>query len=324
MPKYLNLRLINSTNLSIPMIFSQSLSRPLLNRPSDWSMSVIRFVLPNRMPILTFVDNYYFISMETQGVSTGKIAVSYINQNGNIDSRVIYQIQGFVQMVNQTISQAFLILKGLVPTIPSQAQAPYIIYDEITKLFSIYAQQQYYDETVTNPIYLTFDSIMNRFFLGFPVYATRVPNVPSYRLRFMQYNNRTNIVTYNSVDYIKMTQQASSFSQITDFHSILLMSNLPIQNEIATVNTSDSSDAIVPIISDYCPEVLDISDFNSDMVYNAIFPYRRVQLTSDSPFYSVNISAYISNDLGKLSPLILPAGQSANIKIMFIHKDEKI
>ena len=334
MPKYLNLRLINSGAVSIPMVFSQSLSRPLLNKPSDYKLVVARFVLPNRMPIFTFVDGAYTMNMSINGIVSTTLSVTYLPQNADSNSRVVYQIQPFVEMVNATISQSFALLKAVSGgAIGAGVVPPFIRYDEVTKLFSLYAQQLYYDEVHyvdtpptarVAPIQLNFGTTLNRMFLGFPVYATMQPNAPSYRFRIYTYPDASNVVTIGGQPYVKMTQQATSFSQITDFHSIILTSNLPIQNEFSLINTGSSADSVVPIISDFCPEELDVGDFNSDIVYNSIYPYRKINITSDSPFYDVSVSCYTSSDLGLLTPLILPAGQSANIKLMFIHKDEDV
>ena len=84
-----------------------------------------------------------------------------------------------------------------------------------------------------------------------------------------------------------MTQQAPSFPLMCSFGSLVLTSNLPVVNEYVGQSTR------FPIIQDYVPNDLDISTFYDNIVYNAIFPYRTTDLISETPFYSVELNAYI-------------------------------
>jgi hypothetical protein len=71
-----------------------------------------------------------------------------------------------------------------------------------------------------------------------------------------------------------------------------------------------------------------ITDFATDGIYKPIVTYipsaeyRRVGLIGDKPISNIDISVYWKDRLGRLNPLLLPAGSSLTIKLLFDKKEE--
>ena len=108
-----------------------------------------------------------------------------------------------------------------------------------------------------------------------------------------------------------MTQQAPSFSLMSDFNSVILTTNLPIQSEYV------GQSAPLAIIQDYCPSDLNINTFSNNITYNSIFPYRQVSMLGTSPIRNMTFNCYTSDVAGNLTLMTIPPGISANIKLMF-------
>jgi hypothetical protein len=71
-----------------------------------------------------------------------------------------------------------------------------------------------------------------------------------------------------------------------------------------------------------------ITDFATDGIYKPIITYipsgeyRRVSLVGDKPLSNIDISVYYKDRQGRLNPVLLPAGCSISIKLLFEKKSE--
>jgi hypothetical protein len=328
MPLYYTLQYNNVSGVLKPLEFNASFQRPLIENPQEWDVSVIRFKIPNyETPIFTFTDNLYYMSLEYNG-TYARLPVKYIPQNDAVNNRHVFEIQGFIAMLNYTIKNgdplpANCLYNEIQKTVmlPTSVM-PYFVYDETTKLISLIANDKFLD-TQTTPIRLFVNNALYQMIQGFPTY--HYTNIHEFHLLVQDYYNYN---LYNTT-YYKMTQQAPSFGLMSDMSGLILTSSLPIQNESTGIQFSVPTDVMnqgqqvsVPILQDFIPTELDISTFSKDIVYNAITPYRQVEMISNSPIYNVNVKAYIQNISGTLTQTQMPPYASANIKLMFTKKKD--
>lgn len=300
MSKYYNLQLQNNGTSSIPMRFNTTLSIPILEKPSDWDVSVIRFRLPNyATPLFTYINNYFKMTMSYNNNSSTQ-DVDFIVRDINLPLAV-FDIQQVIQMLNKTIGDLYTSLNAIA-TLPT-SDMPYFTYNETTKLISYISNKNYFLSSLSTPIVITVNEAVYTWLMGFPAYF----NGTNYNLQVIN-ESGSNV----SGDYITMKQQAPSLDLMSDFGGVLLTSDLPIANEYVGSNIS------MPIIQDYSPSDLDISTFSNFITYNAIVPYRMTRLISDCSFYSVKFDCYVVNSAGTLSIMELPPNCSANIKLQFI------
>lgn len=303
MPIYYNLVLNNTTNSSIPLRFDQQLNIPFIQKPSDWDVSIIRFVLPNfENPIFTFIDGNYDISMSYNGHTVTQQIV-YIPETTDTTYRGIFEIQHMILMLNSQIASLYTALNGIV-TLPT-TDMPFFEYNEGTGLISYVANKSYFASDLSLPIVISVSQTTFKFLQGLPVYSHQ-----TYYDLLVRDTGNNELTT----GYYTMTQQSPSFANYSDFNSVVLTTNLPIQNEFLGSATT------LPIIQDYCPADLNITTYHNPIVYNAVVPYRQVSLVSDQSFYSIRFDCFISNTAGNLTPMTLPPNSSANIKLMFTKK----
>lgn len=306
MPVYYNLVLNNTTNSSIPLRFDQQLNIPFIQKPSEWDVSIIRFVLPNlNTRLFTFVDGDYEMSMYYNGHNIVQPIV-YIPHSSDTTFRGVWDIQHMIDMMNATIGTLYTALNAVV-TLPTN-DMPYFTYDNVTQLISMTANKTYFASNIPLPIIIGINQKMLNFLEGMQ-FAFSIPNGTFYEIIVADYNN--NEIT---TGYYTMTQQAPTFAIYSDFNSVVLTTNLPIQNEFLGSATT------LPIIQDYCPADLNITTYHNPIVYNSVVPYRQVSMISDQAFYSIRFDCFISNTAGLLTPMTLPPNSSANIKLMFTKK----
>ena len=308
MPKFYNMYQSNDTASVQPLRLHTDLIQPLLLKPSEWDVSIVRFVLPGyNLPIFTFRDNTYFLFMSYNG-STESQAVVWNDAILNQPDHNIYEVQTYVLLLNETLVSIWNALKITEPSLPGSNTDTYFTYNEVTCLMSLTTDVRYYLYTLPNPIVIGGNESLLTKLEGFPINA-----VNNNLYNFLVANLHTNVVG----NAVTMTQQASNFDNMVDLDGILIQTNLPTQNEVQGRNIS------LPILTDYVPADLTISVFHNRIIYNPQGPpFRQVSLLSDSPFMCIDVMVYITNTMGVLTPLQIGPGQSANLKFMFTRKDQ--
>jgi hypothetical protein len=367
----------------------QSLNIPILRKPSDYDVSIVRFNLPGYNipyfkfptydPLIDAIDLRLKLSLSYNGIESQQSII--FDQNLQSNDRYIWEIQAFIKMLNQTIQYSYQSLNALV-TLPntyttvtpvfttgtniftlashgltngqsfillstlgslqtgvyfiinstvntfqlsttiygttiignttgtingSVVDLPYFTYSEINQLISFTANENYYLNTLSNPIRLSINTILLTYLQGF---TTHIDSslLSSYIILVMNTNNNI------TAQYVNMTQSGFFFSNWLDFDSIIITTNLPIANEYQGSSTA------LPILSDFVPSTVTISNFHDPIIYNPITPFRQYPLISDSPIYDIKCYCYLSTTYGELRQIFVGPGRSANIKLMFTPK----
>jgi hypothetical protein len=229
------------------------------------------------------------------------LPIVYVPLNIDNTNRGVYEVQHLILMLNNTINSLYTALNAIahLPT----TDMPYFTYNETTTLISYVANKTYFASNLTTPIVLSIGETTFKFLQGLPIYSHN-----TYYDILVRDTNNNNLP---SSDYYTMTQQAQSFDNYSDFFSIVFTTSLPIQNEYY------GTSSVIPIIQDYCPTDLDIKTFHNEIVYNAVFPYRQVSMSSNSPITNITINCMTSSTSGITNGMTLPPNSAANIKLMF-------
>lgn len=161
---YYNMILTNNTTANIKASFSQTRTDAILDTPSEYYLSVIRFLIPtSAIPIFTFQDNTYSVSLSynpTPSNPAANIVVQtfvtfldsdYPNAQQNIFSyndlnKDVYSYNSFIYRINDAFAiclnnpitglNARIVAAGFTPL---TYNAPFLEYDPISKLITLYA-----------------------------------------------------------------------------------------------------------------------------------------------------------------------------------------
>jgi hypothetical protein len=252
--------------------------------------------------------------------------------------------QNFLNLINRTLSTIMTSISGK-PFV--DISPPTFTYDEPTNSIKFHADSRcFINGAFSNPTAGTFSVYVNaplhRLISGFDWfdYGFPVPNPTStplqYRLRVYE--------TFNNLENRKTPPNV-----ITANYDIVMMSE---QLDIALWNPVKSlvfSSGLIPVLPTLTspPKSLDgsflssygnnsnlssqITDFEVGFSINNTYKntityvpsgeYRLIDITSDIPLYSLDISVFWKDAFGNLNPFRLASGCSGNLKLLFRRKD---
>jgi len=304
---YYNLSLSNNDATDKPMIFTSQSAIPFITNASEWKLCVIRFSIPNyQTPIFKFVDGAYLITMSYKHNYVTQ-PVLYSNHNSYNTPQNVYEVQHFVDMLNDTIISVQKALYILDNTLPFPTAYPYFGYDKPNHLISYYFYTQHLD-TVPSPIYLYMNDFLERMLFGMLTRSSTIYADAQWRIICEE--DGTNEV---STGLYRNMQEASSFDNMTDLNTFTMSTSLPVHPEYF------GSDIRYPMLTDFTPDEITANNFSSRVVYNAVFPYRFITLVQNTSIVQFDITCWTTDAAGSRTLMMIPPGSSANIKLMFTH-----
>jgi hypothetical protein len=318
MPKILSIKQVNNSTQPLPLTFETNLSRPLFSapgaapNPAEWDVSVIRFRIPNfYVPLFNFVDGRYTMTARYLSLSVTEPMI-YQPWSTGVSGQPVYNVQHFILMLNNLIASVCAALPA--PT----TDYPRFEYDEETELLSYIANKNYFatDGSLANPVYLSCNPALSQIIDGLPIYYNPIQGD-----ELMVFDTGSNL----SGNYYTMVSQNSIAEHIIDYARLILMSNIPTDNEVIgvsnDVNTQNNLTQVgLPVLMDFTPEELTIHNYNNYIVYNAITPYRQVSINTNLSFDNIQIYVYYETVMAGLQRIEVPPGTSADIKLMFTEK----
>ena len=314
---YLNANLHNITNKDIVAEYSVDIQEDYLPRSGDFYLSVIRFDIPNTLPIFDFKDNTYLVTLSYGGNDYSEY-VNYVRFDQTTDKQYIQTFQHFLDLVNQALTTAFNNLKAANPAAP-QTKEPYITYNSATGLFSLWCERTY-ATNLANSIQIFFNDNLNKFFSpGFTMYKNGVnlPDGKDYRFRITDNDNNQREVGSPPVPYFEFVQEIETLYQWYDFTNLVITtSDIPIAKEFKTFLTSGGESIQSPILTDFIPF---IGKDQSNFIYNAN-PYRLIDLDGNLPLKRFSFKIFWADRDGHEHYYMLPPGYSLSIKFGFFRK----
>lgn len=342
---------------SIPVNYTEERTTPILQNPSDYYVSVIRFTIPGTtIPIMIFPiqTNQSNINLSTLSITltlnaeVQQIFLTFVpfvnfpappgpvgNEQVNSPYYYVYDYNHVILMINAALATAFAALTGK----PAGSLAPYLILDPNNNLISL----------VTTRAGYTFNPLTNisppaniiGIYINTPL-STLLQFLPN---KFIGYDapNGTNawlIVTdlfdnaYTPPNiaptfpslYLRMTQEALSLDLWNSCNSIVFQTgNIPIQYEYVPNTdignlTQASNDNFRPVLTDFSPILDDPHDTQSIFNYFVSGPYRITSLKSTNPLYKIDLQLYWQDKKNNLYPLTIVEGNTVSVKLMFIKK----
>lgn len=323
--QYLNVEIYNDTNNKKPCVYNNTYNDIVLYNPDDYQLSVIRFCLPsNTLPLFEFKENTYFITLDYLNVGFSQV-VQYSGNTQENGYKFVYYVQDFITQINQAFLNSFNALKVAYPAAPP-TQPPYITYDAITQLFTLWCQQLYLGN-----VKIFMNDYLYQFFNTFNSihYGINNPNYKDYEIIIT--DNKNNI----SGSYYFFTQEAKSLAYWFDLRNIVFFvnglkitgeetpSSKATNNNLVSVNNvsnlNNSSDiSTVPILTDFQPYFN--YDIRADYLQYQPNIYRYYDILTTEPIRNLNLIVKWENKKGEFYNIYLSPGQIISIKIMFKKK----
>ena len=363
----------NPTNAPTPAVFTETRSTPIVNDPEDFLLSVVRWQIPCQF-IPIFINQGYFLPGQPLSTSAS-VTLSY---GGNNIQQFIYHVpedrtitqpqdprtlirdpatgqlvpigfttqgylyyavysyQAYVNQINTALAAAFVLLP--LPVVAPPYQAPYMIYDSFTNLFSIIVDQrlpaigfQLYFSEVT---YRLFVPSFNVIIQG---YSTPLGKDILFNLENDNNNNYIPSPVVAGVNFWQMRQERPTIDNWYSAKSLVMtVSNVPIRSEFTPNSTGDdvanidgfvrtgssASNSFLPILTDFIPTLQNkAGDFLTNVTYTPTAEYRLIDLIGSDPLQTVSIQIYWSDNYLRLFPLLIWPHQICNIKLLFRNKN---
>lgn len=349
---------LNNTNAKPPYAYYNEVrSSPILYDPYKYELSIVRWQLDtNYLPIfIPMIQSsstdpnltIYSITLEYNGVVGAPAYVSFAPQNlvasipnapfynynqlqdnsqGYYD---IYTYQYWIYLVNLCFEQAYENLDA-VSTIPSSF-APVMTWDSQNNIAIINADILGYG---VGGVKIYFNQALSQLFSSFPFTINSFND--AYNRNFQLQINTFSVA--NQADY-----PSFGTAQFTGYQVFQEYSTISAWNPVLSIVLASNTLPIVPNNEGIPALIINgvyqqqsgnnniqsqvITDFVADGIYKPIITYipsaeyRRVSLIGDKPISNIDISVYYKDRLGRLNPVLLPAGCSASVKFFFEKKE---
>lgn len=321
------------SNRSQNAYVTKKYTEPIFKKTHDLTMSIDKgHVDLKSLPIFKFdaTTNAYVVEIEYNGTFSDPSPVVFIPTSSlpTTDPRYYYiwSIQDFLFMVNTALETAFTNLSGKL-TLPTGSKKPFFTFEPSTSVISLCAQQTFYDTYNTvQPINIYINSKLYSFFGGIPILNVGDLSAFSATLRdgrFKIYNLFTNIFSYGSENYLRMSTESGKELLSTWFQArgiYIVSSSLRTRNELMpNVNGQNINQNLeLPVIYHYNFQYEGVKPLYVDFKTDG--PYKILDMDRVDNLKTIDIGIYWFDKFGVAYPLYLNAGDSFNITLIFQEK----
>lgn len=329
----------------VPAIYSVKTKKPILDKASDWSMSIIRFSVPtNFIPLFNFqiqsgptqtdIDLGTYSFTLVRGATTVRTFLRYTNWNDFVvvlpkppselpplyvqDQQTAYygvfSIQHMVNMMNVAIATSWAAL----PAIPGD-EAPYFIYDSESSILSLISLKANYnvDTPGHTEIYGNFE--IYRFLQAFPTRRIGSDIPDGKDIKMMVQDTRNN--SYDATHF-QTKQQYATLSDWNDMTSILFQSNtIPSRSEYTTngggISVNADNTPSQPILNDFITYPVESANMRGTVLYSPTAEYRWINLVSDKELREISIIVYWTDRYQNIHQVYIRPDEQLSIKIIF-------
>ena len=338
---YYNVSVANSTDSKKVLKYEETRFGNILENPSEYQCAVVRFNVPGTLiPTTLFDDTENLVVKLVYGDCEATYKLEYFDRRTPgarkpTYKNAIYSIQEWLDTLNKGYYEAFAILVDTCPDFPPidpDTGEPYIIvppvfeFDPATKLLSVFCDSNFYEYSLVN-IYIKVQMNLALYskmatFDSFAADDAYVPSTNTYD-KFQQIMIRESFINPIIAGFIKMTQEHVSLSLLNDAHTVVFESAaLPLNTEFLPA-TDQNRNVTRPIVTDFLIPA-DTNDRSDIQFTGTGLQLRWIDLQSDVPLRSIDITGYWVGKDGKLNPLFIPPYDLFTMKIAFRKKPHYI
>lgn len=314
----------------------------LLDKASDWYMSVVRFQIPvSSTPLMiadvqpfpnTNINNtIYSVTIEYDGETVQEF-IQFVPSNTDVPIPNpptaqnplikrslyygVYSYNHFVNMINTALELAFNNLPNLPVTGP-----PIMTFDPSTSRFSLVVDPLFYESSLATPVKVFFNSQLYTFFEGFDViyHQRSAPLGKQVEFRFVE--------TILNVENGSMTisQDYPTLSSWNCVKSLQLRSALLNVNQetVPTGFTSSGSSSSAPIIADFIPlygETTSNAVARTTVDFTLQSSYKLINMLSDRSLTKISLDVVWVDELGTVYNLNMNYRDVISVKLLFSRK----
>lgn len=328
------------SHIPIPFVYKATTSEVIVENPSEYYLSVVRFQLPGQLiPLffnvgynggttLPFANTTFRSVTLTLGASNQQRFLIYTPQDltipvptppidqYNIQYYAMRSYQQYVDQINVALASAFAALPP--PVLVPALVAPYMTYDPDTQLFSLFADQRFVAQGIH--IFMNTD-LYNSFLPSFDTVFNGSDQPFGKDYEILIKDNKNNSVTIGAINYYQMKQEFKSINNINQFRTIVLtVNNIPIRYETTPSTRQNNSVQTnsLNILTDFIPALTNTAgELQTQIVYYPTAEYRLIDVVGDSGVNELEIRAFWGDKYENLYPILVPAHDNGSVKLLF-------
>jgi hypothetical protein len=325
---YFSSNLYNETNNEIRAQFNTTNSSAIIDEPSSYCIAIERLAIDaHSIPLFFFRENYYSITLKYK--PTGDYIQTYLNwvEYRNpppvfySEFRSVYYFQHLIEMVNNALSTAYTNLVSLVGPLPPTApsEAPVLIYDIISRIFSFELNEEYEDIN-TDGIEIYMNLNLFKLFRSFFIEYYTPPTISGMDRRIVVYKDYYNYKNTMPRKII-LSQQYESIGDVYQLNSILIATQMPVISE--SIGSGNYSNNKLGLLTDFIPYPSNSPYDNNSVIIHNPTQHRWIDLQNSNQIFNViNWQIFFSDNQGGLYPLFIGPEKSVKIKFVFRRKDK--
>lgn len=317
---YYNILLSNDTDTVQNMDFYENRTFPLLDKPSDYYMSITRFSIPGLMlPYFTYENSSMSVTLRYAGTDY-QTNLIYQASSTAATPQYVTSYQQFLNMVNTALATSYAAIGAL----PTGTVAPYLIFDQASQIFYLIQQIA----NVTDGVTIYFSQKLVNIFPQFQyTYTDPLGSGTNGKFALVVVSNTfNNTCLSNGVisaagTFYRMSQPGNVFYSWTSWDQLVIVGSVGTPPEYYNSLSGDGANKFKMQITDFEPALESAADARTTFVYFPQGPYRLIDIKQDDPMRSFRLQVFYTDKLtGEQTPLTLFPGTTATFKIMFRRK----
>lgn len=333
---------VNLTNPGPAPIAAYSLGTrdsPILNNPSEFEMSIVRFQISSELiplfhPVIP--DPIGFPLRTNMSITlnyNNNFFQTFINVTAQEIKEGVFDYCPYLDKLNVAANTSFVALKAAFPA-ASPTTPPIFFLNSLTGIITMYVENTYLD---TDP---------NRIRIGMNQPLQQIIDLPA-SLRNpvpspFGYDYETSItdcavllpnagsrqgypVALNTlaVTLLGVSQEFKSLDEWSDVKSIIFTSSLIpmnrefIPNSVSSDQNYNTQDSSLPIVTDFDIVKDQVEPRGHCYQYFPTGEFRMISLRGRTGFKSIDITASYQTYDGKIRPIYIAAGDNMSLKILF-------
>jgi len=338
------------------LTFDEIRNTPIINKASDYSLSIVRFEI-DTYSLPTFIPNIEkfpntdpnkmieTITLEYNGGTVGPHNLTWtstnkhiatppplsISQPNQVSSEYYYgnSFRHYCDLVNNTLTTLTTQLK-MTTTALNNLKPPVMIWNEDSQTASILAQEEFFNWSRTNHIHIYFNRSLYSKFTTFPALKNYNNTMNKIYKIYMKADSSTKIILLDPLlndtteKYIKTDQELSTVANWSPISSIVFTSNnLPVYPTQVSApyvyyNGILSTDSGTQNNEKIITDMATNDQcYKPNLLYIPSAEYRYIDMFGINDITRININVYWRDKSGRLHPFYLQSGASCSIKVLF-------
>lgn len=313
---YFDVNVHNDTTQFKVASFTENRTVNLLEKGSDYTMSIVRLFIPgSAIPIFVFTNSPHpfviGIKKGTNPIVNQQLVYDNTWNPTAVPSGAIWSYAQLCSIINTALAAITPIVNAQAPV--TSHTAPYMWFDSNAGLFKI----RFANSSVATDFTIFMNSALFDLFLTFPakILTYYSPSGNDVQLVLDQSNPNNQVGTAFDLVQEVQTQYAPSGLRRVFLKSTLLNTRPEKQFQSEGLNVSES------ILTDFEP-ASDGHDFrmNALIQYVPLGEFRRIDIINPTPITNIDLKFYWQDKWGKIYEILLPPNQFLTVKLLFERK----